>query len=105
MKYIMNTTIVTNDGNYSLVTISEEEARNWASSSDFTSAVGHPGTAEVMSTLLGTEVVPNRVMVEFETGDEALVFKLNCRLPEGKVLSADELRDLPYKWKILKRIG
>jgi hypothetical protein len=58
-----------------------------------------------MSSLLGTEISPNRIQVTFEVGDEALVFKLDCRLPEGKVLNAEELKGLPFSWKLLRRIA
>jgi len=103
-RFVMNTSILPNDGIFSLATISEDEAKRWVARKDWVSAVGHPGTAEVMSSLLGIEIPPNRVQVAFEVGDEALVFKLDCRLPEGKVLSVDELRELPFTWKLLKRI-
>lgn len=104
MKFIMNTSIIPNDGLFSLVTINADEAKKWAQNNDWVSAVGHPGTAEVMTTLLGVDIPPNRIQVTFEVGDEALVFKLDCRLPEGKVLDAEELRGLPFTWKLLKRV-
>ena len=104
-KYLMNTSIVPNDGLYEMKTISEEEARTWVRKSEIpVSAVGHPGTAEVMGILLGVEVTANRMYVIFEVGDEALVYKLNERLPEGKVLTVDELKELHYRWKILRRV-
>ena len=105
MKFIMNTSILPNDGLFSLVTINADEAKKWAQNNDWVSAVGHPGTAEVMTTLLGVDIPPNRIQVTFEVGDEALVFKLDCRLPEGKVLDAEELRGLPFTWKLLKRVA
>jgi len=105
LKFIMNTSILPNDGLFSLVTINADEAKKWAQNNDWVSAVGHPGTAEVMTTLLGVDIPPNRIQVTFEVGDEALVFKLDCRLPEGKVLDAEELRGLPFTWKLLKRVA
>lgn len=104
LKFIMNTSIIPNDGLFSLVTINADEAKKWIQGNDWVSAVGHPGTAEVMTTLLGVDIPPNRIQVTFEVGDEALVFKLDCRLPEGKVLDAEELRGLPFTWKLLKRV-
>lgn len=104
MRYLLNTTVIPNDGVFKLSSITKEDARKWVSEGEFISAIGHPGTAEVISALLGTKIAPNRIMVQFEPGDEALVFKLDCRLPEGKVLSAEELKNLSYKWKILKRL-
>jgi hypothetical protein len=70
----------------------------------FVSAVGHEGTAMVFSDILGVKVEPARVMVTLQPGDVAIVgqianfFLMNSRLPEGKVLSAEELRDFPIRW-------
>jgi len=104
-RFVMNTSILPNDGLYHMQTVDDETAKAWVADGGWTSAVGHPGTAEVMSTLLGAAIAPNRIQVTFEVGDEALVFKLDCRLPEGKVLSAEKLMGLPFSWKFLKRIG
>lgn len=104
-KYVMNTSIIPNDGLYHMQTVDGEVAKAWVADGGWTSAVGHPGTAEVMSALLGAAIPPNRIQVAFEVGDEALVFKLDCRLPEGKVLTAEELKGLPFTWELLKRVA
>ena len=50
----------------------------------FTSGVGHPDTAAVISTLLGKEVVPNRVNIQLTQGDVLIVAQYTGpRLPEG----------------------
>jgi len=103
--FVMNTTIIPNDGLFHLKTISEMEAKHWIATKKWISAVGHPATARVISDLLDVNVPADRIQVTFEPGDEALVFKLDTRLPEGKVLTVEELQDLPFSWKILKRIG
>jgi len=64
------------------------------------SAVGHASTAQVLSQLLGREVPVNRAMVSLEDGDEAIVFQLMTRLPEGKVLDQQELQQLLNEGKI-----
>ena len=57
----------------------------------YTSAVGHPSTAEVLTTLLGVEVPPNRVSIALSPGDRVVVFQLAVRLAEGQVLSREEV--------------
>jgi hypothetical protein len=74
--------------------ISLEEVREVLKSTSFTSAVGHPSTAAVMSTLLGVEVPPNRVSITLGVGDVLIVFQLQVRLEEGKILSSDEVATL-----------
>jgi len=71
----------------------KEELKN-----GFTSAVGHPDTAKLLTELLDVNVPANRIMVKLNHGDSVIVFQLLTRLPEGKVLTADELRQLPYKF-------
>lgn len=55
------------------------------------SAIGHQSTAQLISTLLDTEVPMNRINVYFKPGDTGLVFALKQRAPEGKVLTKDEI--------------
>jgi hypothetical protein len=63
--------------------ITVEEASHLLESG-FTSGVGHPDTAAVISTLLGKEVVPNRVNVQLAQGDLLIVAQYTGpRLPEG----------------------
>ena len=64
------------------------------------SAIGHQSTAQVMSTLLGIEIPVNRIAVKLAEGDEAIVFQVLERLPEGKVLSKEEIEMLMRQGKI-----
>ena len=64
---------------------------------EIVSAVGHESTAKILSELLGFEVPVNRIMVKLEEGDEAVIFQLFTRLPEGRVLNRDELEELVKK--------
>ena len=60
------------------------------------SAVGHEGTAQLLSRLLGVEIKAERRTIFLQKGDEALHFFLKQRLPEGTVLSEEELQKLPF---------
>ena len=64
------------------------------------SAIGHPATASLASKVLGIEVPANRIEIALEDGDEAIVFQLMTRLPEGTVLNEDELWDLWNQGKL-----
>lgn len=104
--YVMNTTIIVNDGTYKMKTISLDEARNiLVSNPDFISVIGHSSTAEIISTTLGITVPENRVNASFEeVGDKALCFKLNSRPKEGSILSLQDLQEIGFSWKLLERI-
>ena len=76
--------------------ISLQEAKNILSGG-FISAVGHQATADILSKLLDIPVLFNRVEVKLQKGDVLIVFQLLKRLEEGKVLSEEEIKNLPYK--------
>jgi len=63
----------------------------------YTSAVGHPQTALVLSLLLGMEVPSNRIAITLSPGDRVVVFQIKTRLEEGRVLSEKEVMDLHEK--------
>ena len=69
----------------------------------FQSAIGHQSTADIISTLLGVECPMNRIMYRQDIGDYALVFKLNGRPEEGKILSVADIEEIGYSWGILAR--
>lgn len=54
---------------------------------DYISYVGHETTAQIITNLLETEVIMDRTPYEQKTGEQALVFKLNGRAPEGRILN------------------
>lgn len=102
---LLNTSILTADGEYSLRTVTLEEAKALARrhSDNLDSAIGHESTAQIMTTLLGVEVTVNRQLFAQEVGQSALVFKLNGRPPEGTILTAEEIEKIGYQWKVLER--
>lgn len=101
---ILNTSILTATGEYKLSDISLDEAREIVAENDIDSAVGHQSTAEIMTTLLGREIPVNRQMFEQKPGQYALVFKLNGRPQEGKILTAEEIEQIGYKFQLLERV-
>jgi hypothetical protein len=62
----------------------------------FTPAVGHEAAATFLLTQLGMDVPCKRITVTMQPGDSALVLRLKERLPEGKLLSADEMRAVNF---------
>ena len=107
--YVLNTLIVpVNFSQHSQVTVTfrrvtVEEAKAILSSQSFTSAVGHEGTAQLLSKLLGVHIPYNRQTIYMQPGDQCLHFFLSTRLPEGRVLSEDELKTLDY-WLVLSEV-
>lgn len=101
---ILNTSILTADGQYVMETITLDQAKQLVKDADYIdSAVGHVSTAEILTTLLGIKIGVNRQMFEQQVNQTALVFKLNGRPPEGVVLSRDEIEAIGYSFKTLLR--
>jgi len=103
MLYLLNAPILTSYGYFLFEKITVEEAKEIIRNEreDIVSAVGHEATAKIMSSLLDYPVIANRVAIIMEKGDKAIVFRLLERLPEGKVLSEEELTQLPYELGLL----
>jgi len=102
MKYLLNSMIVPVDfsalnvATVMMRRISLDEVRKLLSDGSFVSAVGHAGTAQLLTELLGVQVPVNRIAVQLKSGDIGIHFVLRERLPEGKVLSREELAKLDY---------
>jgi len=102
MLYFLNTAILPNPGRYDYQEISLDEALNlWNASSNRMSAIGHLATCQVLNGL-GFDIQNNRIEIKMESGDSALVFKLNKRLEEGKVLNKEEILNMGFFFALLK---
>ncbi len=58
----------------------------------FISAIGHEATSQIISVQTGIQVPVNRISIKLAPGDVLIVYQLLTRLPEGKILSEDELK-------------
>jgi rRNA maturation protein Rpf1 len=104
---LLNTAILTADGDYTIRTISLQEALDLLKANDgrVNSAVGHQSTADILATLLGAEVPVNRQMYAQAAGETALVFKVNGRAPEGAILDREQVEEIGYTLKALTRVS
>ena len=102
---LLNTSILTTTGNYTLIDISLNEAMALIADNadNLDSAIGHQSTADIMTTLLGVDIPVNRQMFSQDIGQRALVFKLNGRPAEGKILTDEEIESIGYKFQLLTR--
>jgi hypothetical protein len=107
--YILNTLVIPIDfdeyaeAKVKLRKITISEAKEILTSADFVSAVGHEATAKVLSQLLGIQIPAIRQTIFMKPGDKAIHFFLKTRLPEGVVLSEDELKKLDF-WLVLSEV-
>lgn len=101
MITILNTSILTNHGIFQYYPIPLEKAKELVHSNSFQSAIGHESTAKIISDLLDIECPVNRIQYKQMPEEQALVFKLKGRSPEGKVLSKEEIEEIGYEWAII----
>lgn len=101
---VLNIPLMTTDGLFRRETISLDQARDIVSGNTIVSAIGHQATAEVLTELLGTEVPMNRINFLQEKGQRAIVLKMNGRLPEGVILSREEMDKIGYTFQLATRI-
>lgn len=104
MIYLLNTPILTAYGSFRFSGPISPEAARKRLAGGFQSAVGHASSAAFMTRLLGLQVPVNRVSVAMAPGDAALVLRLRARLPEGAVLTAEEMAAVPYELGWLARL-
>ena len=100
---LLNTSIVTSDGSYTLESITPDQAVALARAAELDSAVGHDSTAQVLGTILGVEVPVNRQIFAQQPGQKALILKINGRPEPGKELSREELEEIGFAFKLLTR--
>jgi hypothetical protein len=106
--YILSAPVLTDWGTYVFCEGSKqniEEITRRMTRDGFISAVGHEGTAQLLSQILGISIPTSRISVKMETGDIAVVFRVLERLPEGRVLTKEELEKVPYSLGIMTKTG
>ena len=102
---ILNTSIVTAFGSFKYEQIEAYDIGSLISSSDsILSAIRHESTAQILTELLGIYIPVNRIQFSQEVEQQALVFKLNGRPPEGKILNRQEIEEIGYEFGLLTRL-
>ena len=94
--------MLSSDATIRVTEVDTLKAKEVLSSGNFTSAIGHLATADVVSNLLNVKVEANRVPIKLQKGDTILIFQLLTRLEEGKVLNREELEKIQYKFFLVE---
>jgi hypothetical protein len=103
---ILNTSILTNFGQFEFTKIDLDNAKTIIQEADeVVSAVGHQATAEILTELLGINIPMNRIQYSQTPGDSALVFKINGRIPEGKILSREDIDQIGFQFGLLTQLA
>lgn len=107
---LINSAIFTRDGAFDCRTITLREVKNIVeryqeeSGYKILSAIGHEATANVLERLLGLNDLYNRIQYTQEDSDMVICFKLKSRIPEGVILTVDEIEKVGYEFKLIRDI-
>lgn len=102
---LLNTSIITSFGRFDYMPTTLQAVKDLLLNhpTDILSAIGHKATAEILSELLATDIPMNRIDYKQEIDDIAIVFKLNRRVEEGRILSREDIEDIGYSFAILTK--
>lgn len=104
--FIGNSAIMPNDGTFRKQRITTEFAVEMlADNPEFVSSIGHQGAADFCTEVLGVQVPLNRIFMQMKEGDANVVLTLKSRIPEGAVLSKDEMMALDFEFALVERIA
>lgn len=79
--------------------ISLEEVKKLAKEDKLDFKIGHSSYATLLSEMLEIKILPKREKVTFTRGEKAIVAQIiTDRLPEGKVLTEEELKRLQIRF-------
>ena len=97
MIHLLNTCIIpvqAGNCNVQIFQLTLEEAARMAADGAVVSHIGHQGTADLLEQLLGIPVPMSRE--PWDGTGIGLVFQLQQRLPEGAILTREEVEALPF---------
>jgi Domain of unknown function (DUF1874) len=102
--YFLNSTVITDTGLYDVTNISVSDVKTLVNKYEIESCIGHAPTALLLSNMLDYKLAHNRIQIKTTVGFKAIIFKLEDRLEEGKVLTKNELLQLKYSFFSISRI-
>jgi Domain of unknown function (DUF1874) len=104
---LLNTSILTAFGSFTYTPMALYDAQVFAQTAHHglgcLSAIGHESTAQILTELLEIPVAMNRIQFAQDVGQDALVFKLKGRPPEGRILTKEEIEAIGYEFGVLTR--
>jgi hypothetical protein len=74
-KYVLSAAVVTDFGTWQYDPTTPLKAAEFLEDDNYTSAIGYAETAGVLSELVGVDIAVNRILVNLEPGDQALVIR------------------------------
>lgn len=99
---LLNCAIITSTGKFEVRDISVDEFKALIATRPFKSYIGHVGTAEVLSEMLGQSVPMNREAFKQQVGQLAVALTLKGRAPEGSIFDYEMVQKIGYELKTIQ---
>lgn len=105
MIYLLNSPVIPNYGDYRLSGPLDRSEAKERLRVEYTSAIGHQATADLLSRLLQLDINAHRTKISMNIGDSALIFRLTTRLPENTLLTEAQLAQQEYELSWMERLA
>jgi hypothetical protein len=84
-RYVLNSAVITNEGDFRYKKITVEEARQWINEGPYLATVGYQETIAAFALLFNHKLELNRQRITMQNQDEALIFRLDYRLNDPRL--------------------
>lgn len=101
MLALLTTSLLTSYGDFSYSKITNEDAKELLTNNKVISFIRHQGIVDVIKQDFKIDIEMNAALYEQQTGETALIFKLNNNMRLTNELNADEIRKLGYNFGLL----
>ena len=85
----------------SIQSLSLDDVKNMLLKEKYESIIGHEATAQLLTSLINIPIQFNRKSITLHDGDRLIVLQLMSRLPEGKVLTYEEIKNIKYTFVLV----
>lgn len=103
--YLINSSVITSDGLYSLDTIGAVQFVSELKETDFISTIGYQETADLVADMIGKPVPVSREQITMKTGDVAYVVKLKYRINDPKTKGQVSYSSMDYQFQKMVKVG
>lgn len=103
--YLINSSVITSDGTYSLETIGAIQFACELKTTDFISTIGYQETADLVADMIGKPVPVSREQITMKTGDVAYVVKLKYRINDPKTKGQVSYSSMDYQFQKMVKVG